>query len=241
MRKKTKVLLWSAIAFSIIILLPLATVLLVADTLLDHKAFPLSNRTPNGKDLESALRKLDTFTKTRQGKKRDWTAVVSEFLTNPEQTVSLNKKEVNALIDAGLVEAHAKAAAEHSDALLADAFFDGKRFHLKVSKNVADDIGGDTPFGHFINISMLCDISVTDNHFHLKVRSLKIGAIPISERWYADGLAKQLADFEKTPDGKKTLSIIRSLKTENNALTLRYDARQLALFLMDKLPNLLQK
>ncbi|MCK5845305.1 MAG: hypothetical protein KAG97_11400, partial [Victivallales bacterium] len=161
MKKKTKILLWCGVATFAVILLPVGIAIFTASAILDEKPFPLSERTPDPKALKSALRKLDTFSKTKSGEKQDWTKIVSNFLLNPIQTVSLNQKEVNALIDAGLVEAHAKALAKRPDVVLADASFNGKRFSLKVSKNVTKELERDTPFGHFINVSMECELGVS--------------------------------------------------------------------------------
>jgi hypothetical protein len=241
-KKRTKVLLlWISLSVSALMVSIVGIAALVANGLLDETPFPLSKRTPDGKALGAAIKKLDTFSKTKKGKKRDWGNILSQFLLNPVQSVTLNKKEVNALIDAGLVESHANTSArkKQPEVILADASFNGDFFLLKISKNIKKDIKRDTPFGHFINISMEFWVEVVDNHFHLKVRSLKVGAFPIPERFYTDGLNQQLNILEKGHDGRRFLKIIRSLKIENDKVALKYNAKELMLFLMEKLPGLM--
>ena len=213
---------------------------IVTRGLLDEKPFTLSQRTPDGKALASAVKKLDTFSKTTKGKKLDVAKIISNFLLNPIQTVTLNKDEVNALIDAGLAESHAKTLAQEKqpEVILADASFNGKLFLLKISKNITKNIKRNTPFGNFVNISLEFGIEVVDDHFKLRIRSLKVGDFSIPERFYKDELNRQLEVMEKGNDGKKVLKIIRSLKVENDKVVLKYNAKELTLFLMEKLPDL---
>lgn len=241
MKKRTRVLLLS---ISLGVLALLASIVgiaaIVADGLLDKKPFPLSHRTPDSKVLAKAVKKLDTFSKTKKGVKRNWGELISNFFLHPVQSVTLDKNEVNALIDAGLVESHAKILArkKQPEVILADASFNGELFMLKISKDITKNIKRDTPFGHFINISMEFGIKVVGKHFKLRIHSLKIGAFPIPERWYKDELNREIAALENGKDGKKILRIVRSLKVENNQVTIKYNAKELMLFLMEKLPDL---
>ena len=243
MRKRTKVLvLWISLSVLALIISIVGTAALVADGLLDETPFPLSQRTPDGKVLAAAMKKLDTFSKTKKGGKRDWGRILSNFLLHPVQSVTLNKNEVNALIETGLVESHANTLArkKQSNVILADASFNGKRFMLKISKNITKEINRDTPFGHFMNILIEFEFEVVENHFKLRIHSLRIGAFPISEKWYKDELNRQLAQLENGEDGKRILRIVRSFRVENEKVTLKYNAKELMLFLMEKLPNLKQ-
>ena len=241
MKKRTKVLIVLSIAISIVVLIGVLVgiaMLLVAG-LLDEKPFPLSQRTPDSEALTSAMKKLDTFSKNKKGEKQDWSKVLSNFLLNPIQSVTLDKNEVNALIDAGLVQSHTKTSVKNNpEVIIADASFNGKVFLLKISKNIMKDIKRDTPFGHFINISMKFDLKVIDNHLNLRVTSLKVGEFPISERWYKDDLDRQLRILENGDDGKRFLNIVSSLKIENEKIFLKYNAKELIFLLMEKLPNL---
>lgn len=241
MKKRTKVvLLWMSLSVLALLASIVAIAALVGAGLLDEKPFPLSQRTPDGKALASAVKKLDTFSKSKKGKKLDVAKIISNFLLTPVQTVTLDKNEVNALIDAGLVESHAKTLAQKKqpEVILADASFNGKFFLLKISKNITKNIKRDTPFGHFVNISMEFGVEVVDDHFKLRIRSLKVGDFPIPERWYKDELNRQIVVLENGEEGKRVLQIIRSLQIENDKVTLKYNAKELMLFLMEKLPDL---
>jgi hypothetical protein len=88
---------------------------------------------------------------------------------------------------------------------------------------------------------MKFDLGIKEKHLNLNVESLKIGDVPIPEKWYKEALAKELTSFEKTKDGKKVLNIVKTLKIANGGITLRYDAKKLMFFLMDEMPELLNK
>ena len=156
-------------------------------------------------------------------------------------TLEFTKGEVNALLDAMLSanqiqEEVVDGGGKKQDVRVYDAFFENGRFTLKFSI----DSKMATPFGRYCNVEMVFTPQVIDHHLKLDLYSTKVGSVGVPVSYFKSGIDEELAQYEETQDGQTILSILTSLKVNNEKVKLGYDLQQLSFFVMDKLPQIRQ-
>ena len=161
-----------------------------------------------------------------------------QVLSNPDTLtgkITLNGKEINALIDAAFTkEQVSKTDNKNFKNRIYDAWFKDGRFTVKltIKSNVP------TPFGSYYNVEVVFIPQVLNHHLKLELCSAKIGEYPIPAEKLKPFIDQELAQFEQTDNGQQLLDFIKSLKIDKNSAELKYDLRNLSGFLLDKLPEL---
>ena len=154
-------------------------------------------------------------------------------------TLTFNKNEVNALIDAALSADQANRRF-HSDkeetpkTQIYDAWFKDGRLTLKMSIN--SEIP--TLFGSYCKVEIVFTPQVIDHHLKLDLFSTKIGDISVPVSYFKESIDEQLKIYEQTDDGKAILGIVTSLKIDDENVILKYDLQQLSVFALEKLPEI---
>jgi len=156
-------------------------------------------------------------------------------------TLTFNKAEVNAMIDAALSADQTKKSIYDGDAdapksQIYDAWFKDGKLTLKLS--VDSEIP--TFFGSYCNIEIVFTPQVIDHHLKLDLYSTKIGSISVPVSYFKDAIDSQLKIYEQTDDGKSILSIVTSLNIDKDNVVLKYDLQKLASFAIEKLPEIQQ-
>ena len=171
-------------------------------------------------------------------------AKAMEALSQPgalNGTLMFTKGEVNAFIDAAL-SAHqvnmemSDSSANEEPVKIYDAFFKDGRFTVKFSV----DSKMNTPFGKYCNIEVVFTPQVIDHHLKLDLYSTKVGSISLPVSSFESMINNQLSVYEQSEDGKTLLSIITSLKIEEESFELKYDLQKLSVFALEKLPQIKQ-
>ena len=161
-----------------------------------------------------------------------------QVLSNPDTLtgkITLNRKEINALIDAVFTEEQTRTTDNKTfKNRIYDAWFKDGRFTLKLTVKSETP----TPFGSYCNIEVVFIPQVLEHHLKLDLCSAKIGEYNIPTERVKPFINEELAQFEQTDNGQQLLGFIKSLTVSNNSAELEYDLRNLSGFLLDKLPEL---
>ncbi len=148
-------------------------------------------------------------------------------------SVTLNKGEVNALIDSAFtveIADRLRKSNDPSKPRIYDAKFDNGEFTVKMTV----DSHIPTPFGSYCNIEVVFIPQVIDHHLQLNLTASKIGSLPLPVSYFENIIASQISLYEQTQDGKDVLSVITSLKIDKKEVVLDYDGQCLSPILIRK-------
>ncbi len=154
-------------------------------------------------------------------------------------TLKFTKGEVNALIDAALsanqlnIELNI-ASGKEKNVKVYDASFQDGRFIVKLSV----DSKISTPFGKYCNLEIVFTPQVIDHHLKLDLYSTKVGSVSLPVSYYKKSIDRELELYDQSNDGKTLLSILTSLKIDNEGVELKYDLQKLSVFALEKLPEI---
>ena len=151
-------------------------------------------------------------------------------LMSNEKTITLNKDELNTLIDYSVMGGREYLKQKFPAATIANAYFkDGKLFIDASYKNSFS-----TPFGQYINMHITFIPGISNRHISLKITNLKLGSILVSGTNLQKEIDNAITDFEKTEDGKMIIDVVTKLNIQKESVTLTFNPQKLTMMLIQQ-------
>ena len=191
-------------------------------------AKPLENvlKQPDEQQLVSISKKFGINEDT-DSKENIQMQLLNTLMSN-EKTITLNKDELNTLIDYSVMGGREYLKQKFPAATISNAYFqDGKLFVDASYKNSFS-----TPFGQYINMHITFIPGVSNHHISLRITNLKVGSMLISGSNLQKEVDKAIVDFEKTDDGKMVIEVVKKLDVQKDSVSVTFNPQKLMMMMI---------
>ena len=229
-KRKTKLIVFGCLGSFLFVIIVLISLSLWGISLIFDKK-PLNNvlKEPNEEQLVNIAKKFGVD--ENADSKENITMQLLNTLMENEKTITLNKSELNTLIDYSVMGGREYLKQKFPAATISNAYFkDGKLFVDASYKNSFS-----TPFGQYINMKITFIPGVSNHHISLRITNLKVGSMLISGSNLQKEIDKAIVDFEKTEDGKMIIDVVKKLDIQKESVTVTFNPQKLMMMLIQQI------